>query len=61
MPAAAGFEVIVGKATGSRTLRVVSRPRLLLTGAGAKATTTISVRAVGIDGRKGPRRMARVR
>jgi hypothetical protein len=61
MPAAGSFQVIVGTATGSRTLHTVSRPRLVLTGARAKATTSVSVRAVGIDARTGPRRTARVR
>jgi hypothetical protein len=61
MPAAGSFQVIVGTATGSRTLQTVSRPRLVLTGAAGKATTSVSVSAVGIDGRTGLRRTAQVR
>jgi hypothetical protein len=59
MPSAQKFHVIVTDRAGRRTLHTVKRARLALRR--ARSARAVSVRAIGIDGRVGKARAAKVR
>jgi hypothetical protein len=59
MPSAQKFHVVVTDRAGRRTLRTVKRARLALRR--ARSVRAVSVRPVGIDGRVGKARTAKVR
>jgi hypothetical protein len=59
MTSASKFHLIVADRKGRRTLRTVKKPRIALHR--AKSVRSVSVRAIGIDGRVGKPRTARVR
>jgi hypothetical protein len=59
MASAQKFHVIVKDRMGRRTLRTVKKPRLTLRR--ARSARAVSVRAVGIDGRVGKPRTAKVK
>jgi hypothetical protein len=61
MPGAREYRVLLRERSGRRTLHVVKRPRLTLRGARGRAARTLSVRAVGLDGRVAKSRSAKVK
>jgi hypothetical protein len=61
MPAAQTFQVVVTQTSGRKTLKVVKRPKLVLSGAVGRTAKTVSVRAVSFDTTVGPSRGATVK
>jgi hypothetical protein len=61
MAGALKYRVLVVERSGRRTLKTVNAPRLVLRGAQARATRSVSVRAVGFDGKVGTPRRAKVK
>jgi hypothetical protein len=59
MTSASKFHVVVAHRNGRRTLRTVEKPRLVLRR--ARSVRAVSVRAIGIDGRVGKAKTAKVR